>query len=254
MLIIFNCNSDLPKEPITDDPLAQVSLEKKTAKEYWFSDYLTLNPYLYGIKTYNMTFGGTGQFTSEVIGTEIIPYQSGDIIGTRVSLREGSRVFYSDNRYFYLFLKNNNKIVSTDCDMSAYPPGYIFGKIFDGQILSVSGPAYSVDADLLSCIEEIPDFDWALIKIEDVFVNGKRYNNALILWHLNPSIPFVKLNFYGKENDLGLTLPTSIETNGQAITSLNILGRKMGIIANADFHSSSGELQDIYELISTTRH
>jgi hypothetical protein len=255
-MIIFNCNSDLPKEPITDDPLEQGSLEKKTAKEYWFSDYFPLNPYLYGIKTYELTVGGSGQFTSEIVGTEIVPYTSGAIEGVKVDFGGDPGVVYSDKENLW-FVSDGDYILSTTCgNLEAFPPQAIMGKVYDGMILDRSGTYWKVNANNYNdCIAGGDDADdLHLISIQDVYINGKRYNNSIIVWDIDPGVDFISLDFNGKEQELGLRLPSADETNNSAIDDVGIWGHRVGILAQGDITRATGKLNTFFELVSITRN
>jgi hypothetical protein len=101
------------------------------------------------------------------------------------------------------------------------------------------------------CIE-IEDWSWALANIQNVNVYGKRYNNALILWAFGRG-DFVELEFYGKDQELGIKLPTGDDTNNHAVDAIAILGFKSGLLAIGDVSSGSGELRDFAELVSISR-
>ena len=75
-------------QPPVDDT-STLAVTASGTKKYWFSDYFPLIPGLYGIKTYEFTVGQTGQFTSQVVGTETVQYSTGAITGTRITFGGG---------------------------------------------------------------------------------------------------------------------------------------------------------------------
>lgn len=250
--IITDCTNKTPEGPEVKESSTQARLEKKPIKEYWFSDYFPLNPKLYGIKTYELTVGGTGQFTSKIVGTEIIPYTTGAITGVKIAFGDDYGVYYSEKRYFYS-LKDGDYILSTTCgELTAYPPNAIVGKVYDGMILDLSGPYWKVNANDYNDCKPPGDSGINLISIQDVYINGKRYNNSLIFWEFEPERPFTPLNFDGKELVIGLTLPTVDETNNNAITDVYIWGHRKGLLAAGDITAATGELNTFVELVSVS--
>jgi hypothetical protein len=238
-------------EPITDDPLVQVSLEKKTAKDCWFSDYFPFIPEQYGIRTFETTIGTPGQFTSEIIGTELIPYVTGALLGTIFKLEDGYELFYTEKKYIYWLKADDKAIFSSDCELASYPSGCIIGKINDGMNIVLNSPFYLVYEDY--CREISDDISYFLVHIQDVKINGKRYNNALVLWTFSDIEPFIPLDFYGKDQEIGLRLPTDVEANYRAVNRFLILGFKQGLIASGRFFTETGEIMKFSELVSVSR-
>jgi parallel beta-helix repeat protein len=70
------------------------------------------------------------------------------------------------------------------------------------------------------------------------------------MWDLEPGSDHQTLDFYGKDEELGITGPSSDETNGWAVDGWAIVGFRQGIIAVGDFSVGSGELGEFAELVS----
>lgn len=250
--VIFYCTTEIPEGPEAIETSTQGSFEKKPIKEYWLSDYMPLIPQLYGVRTFETTFGTQEQFTSQIVGTELIPYQTGALLGTIIRVGNSSEVWYAEKKYFYYLKTEHDAILSSDCELTAYPPGCILGKIYDGMIVEFIGPFYGVYEDRCELIGS--NVTVAFVQIQDVNISGKRYNNALVLWVLVDNYPFLPLEFYGKDEEVGLRLPTAEQTNYSAIDHLSIMGFKSGLIAAADIGIMTGRLNSFSELISITRN
>jgi len=263
--IITNCTDTI----ITPEGLEEIEITKsvqiseKPIKEYWFSDYMPLIPGLYGIKTYETTEGE--QFTSKIAGTYTIPYKSGAITGVKISFGDAILLYYVDNRNLYFIAAQiedgSASVISTDCILTSFPPEAIIGKVYDGMIFGMypEGETWEVNIteDPYGCRLTGPTPDGGtnsgvtLVTIDDVHIYGKRYNNAIILWELEPYIPFEELNFSGKEQELGLRLPTIEDTKGMAIDDFIIFGHRKGILATGDI-GGGGELGGLDELVSVS--
>lgn len=121
-------------------------------------------------------------------------------------------------------------------------------------ILDESGEFFSVKSDLSECIlvdPDDPDEDSGtlLLQVRDVNIGGRTYNNALVMWELEKRLPFQPLQFQGKELELGLALPTAVETNGWAIDDITIFGFGEGIIAFGGVLLADGNLEEFAELV-----
>ena len=275
-LIIFillgGINNNCTDTIITPEGLEEIGitksgqLSKNPIKEYWVSDYMPLIPGLYGIKTYEVTWAEEGegeQFTSKIIGTETIPYTSGAITGVKIAWGDDFMVLYNECRNFYSLGSGNTGelyVRSTDCELTAYPPDAIIGKVYDGMIYELfEGNPWKVNLkEPYDCHSLGPTENGGtnsgvtLVTIQDVHIYGKRYNNAIILWELEPYITFQELNFFGKEQELGLRLPTSDDTKNQAIDDFTILGHHIGILATGDIELSDGSFDLLVELVSVS--
>ena len=233
----------------------------KNTKKYWFSDYFPLIPGLYGIKTYEYTVGQTGQFTSQVVGTETVQYSTGAITGTRITFLGGTLSVRSEKRLLSPLRSLQDRVPSTTCGELVYPPDVTFGQVHDGMILDRRGEGnWEVNINDLNDCEELGfgDSFVDLIQIRDVHISGKRYNNAIVAWELEPkeypALVFQPLNLGGKEQEWGLTpLPTAAETNDWAVDDVVIYGRRVGILAVGLIESETGGLNAAIELVSVTR-
>jgi hypothetical protein len=270
--IINNCTDTI----ITPEGLEEIEITKSVQisenpiKEYWFSDYMPLIPGLYGIKTYETTLGDEEdegeQFTSKIVGTYTIPYTSGAITGVKISWERDDveLVFINDKRNLYFIAAQIEDqaeyVISTDCKLTAYPPDAIIGKVYEGMILKMYKPGEAWEVNLKEPYDCKPtgptpgggtNSGVTLVTIDDVHIYGKRYNNAIILWELEPYIPFEELNFSGKEKELGLRLPTIEDTKDMAIDDFIIFGHRKGILATGDI-GDGGELGGLDELVSVS--
>jgi hypothetical protein len=68
------------------------------------------------------------------------------------------------------------------------------------------------------------------------------------MWDLSTDTAFTPLDWHGKDTELGVVLPTAINTGGYAVTSVWIFGRHRGFIVYADHDSDSGRLIRLAEL------
>jgi len=254
-------------QPPVDDT-STLAVTASGTKKYWFSDYFPLIPGLYGIKTYEFTVGQTGQFTSQVVGTETVQYSTGAITGTRITFLGGIlggtgtlSVFRSEKRLLSPLRSLQDRVPSTTCGELVYPPDVSFGQVHDGMILDRRGVGnFEVNINDLNDCEELGfgDSFVDLIQIRDVHISGKRYNNAIVAWELEPKeypgLRFRSLNLGGKEQEWGLTpLPTAAETNDWVVDDVVIYGRRVGILAVGLIEAETGGLNAAIELISVTR-
>ena len=69
------------------------------------------------------------------------------------------------------------------------------------------------------------------------------------MWEIEPYVPFVELNFGGKEQELGMELPTSDDTRGGAIDEFMIFGRQKGVLAVGEASLDDGVLRTLTELL-----
>ncbi|MCH7564912.1 MAG: Ig-like domain-containing protein [Gemmatimonadetes bacterium] len=227
--------------------------------EYRVGDFWpTLTPASFGLKIYEWTVGESGQFTSEIIGEETVPYQTGAITGANARFGSfGTFLVHIDRGLLWNLGADEGEgtyYVSTDCALTEYPPDKIRGAFVDGMILDESGEFFGVKRDLSGCVPvdtDDPDTEsWVwLTQIRDVNVGGRTYNNALVVWELEKRLPFQPLQFHGKELELGITLPTAVETNGWAIDDITIYGFDEGILALGDVLLANGDLEDFAELV-----
>jgi len=156
--------------------------------------------------------------------------------------------------------------LSVDCDLTAYPPDRIVGKVWDGLFLGDSEPAKLVKRDGSECLDAGNyDFSFPLFKIDDVTLYGDKlwlpympwstierrvYRNALVIYDVAKGVPYTGLNFWGLEDEMGITLPTAEETGGWDIDGFGVFALHEGLVAQADFDVGGGELDDLALLVS----
>lgn len=219
-----------------------------------FSDYLPTDPEIYGVKTFEWTFGETGQYTNKIDGNITVPYKSGGITGVKVINSYGFYIIVYNDGISVKFLgftdtENGDLLyLSTDNLLSSHPSCWSFSTLSNNMIVDES--FYYVKNDLSSSGGPFNSKD--LFKIQDVNIGGVNYKNAVIRWHINTDKLFKSINLQGKEN-LGIKLPTSSETGGYAISNFEIYGFGIGTIAEGNIASSSGFLERLSELISIAR-
>ena len=220
------------------------------ARAVHLPDYFPVDPAEHGVKTFMYTYGLSGQYTSEIIGTETVPYTSGDITGVKISnfTQTGTGIIYNDGLNFK-FLGSDDYYVSTDCSLTAHPSAMSFSTVTNGMLIN-PGVYYNVKKDLSTCVTV--DNQQILFTIQDVTVLEGLYPDAVIFWWLDKTHPFTALNLYGKESDLGITLPTSSDTGGYSVFAMGIRGFGTGTIAFGEIEASTGSLISLTELKGIT--
>jgi len=224
-----------------------ITLGANETRAVHFPDYFPVDPVGHDIKTFKWTYGQSGQFTSEIIGTETVPYTSGAIPAVKISTEADGLEYgiaYNDGVNVKI-LGNNVYYVSTDSSLTAHPSSWSFGTLTDGMLLD-QGVYYLVKHDLSTWL--MIDNLKLLISIQDVSVLEGNYKDAVIMWWLDTDYSFTALNLYGIESDLGITLPTASDTGGYAVTDFDVMGFKTGPIAYGDIDASTGSLTSLYEL------
>ncbi|MBN2373301.1 hypothetical protein JXL19_05915, partial [bacterium] len=214
-----------------------------------FSRYLPTDPKEYGQKTFEYTYGGTGQFTSEIIGIETVPYTYGEITGAKITgfWEDQYNVLIYNDGVNVKFLGLEDYYLSTDCSLTDHHPKWAFNALRDGMIID-QGSYCFVKNDMSDCQTESNQM--LLFSIQDITVLNGHYKNAVVLWWLDKSYQFTPLNSHGKETGLGIVLPNASETKGYSVTAIDIYGFDAGPIAFGDVDASSGSLQKFCELSS----
>lgn len=186
-------------------------------------------------------------------GTETVPYTTGASTGVTVLLGSDRSVVRNHQRTVST-IKTGDYYISTDCDLTAFPSDQIWGSVYDGMISSPK-PYYAVKDDGSDCqLRSGRDANPVLFQIQDVSISGKEYKRALLLWGLHADAPFGALDFKGKEEELGITLPTASETNDMEVDELTILGYRKGLLANGQVSDFDGKtLQSFLELVAISR-
>ncbi len=227
-----------------------ITLWTTQAHAIQFPDYFPLDPVGYGVRTYEWTFGPSGQYTSEITGTETVPYICGEISGVKITNTMGveTAIVYNDG-INVKFLGAESGVekyyASTDPCLTCHPSVWSFSTLEDGIVID-QGVYYWVKSDLSAW--EMENDQMILIDIQDVTVLHSTYKDAVIWWYLDTDKPFTPLNFYGKESDLGITLPTTSDTAGYSVTDVEIYVFEIGLIAEGGISASTGSLNDLSEL------
>jgi hypothetical protein len=212
-----------------------------------FPDYFPLDASSHGFKTFQWTYGNTGTYSSSVSGTLIVPYTSGAIQGIGiVNFEEGKTLYATKNGAEVKLLSINDAYFSTDQFLTAHPAAYTFSTVTDDMLVDM-GIYYDVSYDLTSWY--LQDYLAILFDIQDVTIPLGQQNNTVIMWFLDEDYPFKSLNFYGKDVDLGITLPNGTQTGGRSVTDFMIFGYGIGMIAVGDVDAESGDLVNLAELV-----
>jgi hypothetical protein len=227
-----------------------ITLGANQARAIHFPDYFPVDPVEHGMKTFEFAYGLTGQYTSQIMGTETVPYTPGHITGVEISnFWRGSTLIARNDGSNVRYLGYDDYYWSTDCSLTAHPSGWSFSTLTDGMLID-QGVFYHVKDNLSTC--EMTDDQQILISIQNVTVLKGDYTNAVIFWYLDTDYPFTALNLYGKESDLGITLPTASDTGGYSVTDFGICASGVGLIADGDIDASEGSLNYLSELKEIT--
>jgi hypothetical protein len=212
---------------------------------------MPLDPNEHGIKTFEWTYGETGEYTSAIDGDETVPYGSGSASGAMITNHsDWGTMIVSNDGFCVKFLGGGEWYLSTDTSLSAHPPGYAFASLCDGMIID-QGEHYNVKKDLYSW--ERVDNQILLIDIQDVSVPQGHHVDAVVIWYLDTEFAFTPIDFHGKESELGLTLPSSADTAGYAATAVEIYALQTGLIAQVDIDAATGSLNNLAVLMEIAR-
>jgi hypothetical protein len=259
--LLSQCTDRAPLQPDGLAPPQRLDNRIGPPEGRWLSDYLPLSPQRYGIRWYYWLDSDTWML-SRIEGTETIPYLSGDAQATILNLGgDGMGFVQSGNELWFLAARYGGGLgywLSTDCSLSGFPADKIVGRVYDGMLLDMSGPAFYVRNDLGPCVP-VDGFGGGnsglmLVKESDVDLFGQRYNNAIVLWDVEPGVPFKDVFFWGIPGDpFGIRLPTAEETGGWAVDDFTVLALQNGIVATGDIRLTDGGLDDISVLLGTFR-
>ena len=224
--VLAQCTGDAPTQP--EDSLRPQRLEARAEPPAgrWLADYLPLSPQRHGTRWYFWLDSDEWDVV-RVAGTETIPYESGEVQAT-VLASDGDRYgFVEDGGALWYLAVRANYYLSTDCALTAFPPDKVFGRVQDGDLLDGSGPAFYVRKDLGACIPVTgfgPDQPGLLlVKESDVDLLGDRYRNALVLWEVQPGVPFKEVFFWGAPGDLfGIRRATALQLEREGLTAERI--------------------------------
>jgi hypothetical protein len=225
-----------------------------------FPDYFPLDPAIHGRKTFEWTYPPTVpplQFESYISGLEFIFYRESPIdAAIIVNFGEWAEFYAANDGTFVWFLGgildlggilgSSCRYLADDCDLFKPASDWMFSSVSDDEIRPqvewcdwIFCPARECD-----CSNKLE----IVFDIQDVTVPHGRYDAAIIFWIQDIGVPFKSLNFFGKDADMGITLPTEALTRGRAVTAFSVYGRDIGLIAGGDIEANNGALLNLYEL------
>jgi len=203
-----------------------------------------------------------GKYETYIESFDEVPYSTGALVGARfvtvpigskkANLKKTSSTMVSDGRtlkflgYSETDLNGDNLIdywyaSDANCSLEAHPLVWSFGRIFDGEIRQNNTDYYTVtgNAPPYTCNGPDPFKDIVLTQIADVTLgNGQTYKDAVIFYYLWGDFNnrrHVELSMDGLDVELGISLPTSTETNNAAVKGLDIYAKNLGWIAGGEF-------------------
>jgi hypothetical protein len=203
-------------------------------------------------RVFTWTYGGDGNSVTQIASPAMVDYADGTrLTGTRVSnawVMEGqlhSDAGYNDGVTAKTLMIADYSL-SSDPNVVSYPEAYSFGTIADGQCVDL-GTYYLLNSNMTPPVRK-GENQVLMYDIRDVNVVSGRCPDAMITWNIDTTRPFAPLNFHGKEADLGIMLPTDLDTAGHAITRFRIRGLYSSIIAMGSVDPNTGELTSLAEL------
>lgn len=220
-----------------------------------FPDYFPLDPTIHGIKTFEWTYGHTGSYQSYISGTHTVPYVSGEVESIGVANYWGGSHLYATNDGNVVqwiggteFEVPNLVYFSTDCELNAPPASWTFSTISDDELFYQGLTAF-IDSNDFSCTVD-DNMQSLLFDIQNVTVPFSQYNNAIIIWCIDHQYDYVPVDFKGKDVELGITFPNSVQTDGHSVTDFDIYALGVGMIAHGGIDAEPGILKDIAVLVS----
>jgi len=255
--LVAQCTDDPSLQPESLTPPERLDNRIGPPQGRWLSDYMPLSPERFGIRWYYWLDSDTWT-VGRIEGTQTIPYLGGAVDATIVNLGGDRMGFVQSGSELWFLAARADYYLSTDCSLTGFPADKIVGRVHDGLLLDMSGPAYYVRNDLGECIP-VDGFGGGnsgvmLVKESDVNLFGQHFNNAIVMWDVEPGVPFKEVLFWGYPGDwLGIRRPTAEETGGWAVDDFTILALQNGIVATGDVRLSDGGLEDIGVLLGTFR-
>ena len=223
-----------------------------------FSAYFPTDPQVYGHRLIQCTFGGSGQYTSEIIGTVTVPFLSGTLTGVNITGSDDGMIasaVANDGATVYLYISADEtsgarSYVASDCNLSSPAPAFACSGLYDGMVKNQTS-CFLVPPDLSDCTE-IQINSKRLVDVQDVRVAEGYYQDAVIFWILDTAKPFVNLNFFGLDQTLGIEYPDAASAQGYSITGFEIYGIGAALIGKGNVDAGSGQLTELWELVSVT--
>ncbi|MEN6425147.1 MAG: hypothetical protein ABFE13_07280 [Phycisphaerales bacterium] len=214
-------------------------------------DYGVGSSSAYGVRTFEWTYGRSGEWKSRMGDEVVVNY--GD--GTSFTGIETTNIAQANAQIWneVVEVRDSTIIVltlgsfqlSSDPNLTSHPDAWSFETASDGMLVNLS-PYYLIRTNPSMVL--LREDQMLLYQVQDVSVLFDSYTDALISWTLDANEPYADLNFHGKETDLGIVLPTSADTSGYAVTGFRIRGLGAGIIALGRVDPETGELLDLGEL------
>ncbi len=217
-----------------------------------FPDYFPLDAASHGLKTFQWSHGRTGTYQSYISGTLTVPYTSGAIKGTGiVNISSDLSRLYATNdgsevKWIAFVIDTEFGYISTDCSLADHPASWTFSTVTDDMLLD-QGTWCEVSPNLTYC--DCYNDQVLLFDIQNVNTPLGQYADAVIIWYLDNKYPFRALDFSGRDIDLGITLPSSIQTGEDSVTHFDVYAHGIGMIASGDIAAETGELLDLAELV-----
>jgi len=212
---------------------------------YSFPDYFPTDPNMFqrrvSVATNFLSASGS-LITNEFTGFMAAPYAAGTIVG----VVDSQASYFYNNGNTVRFLGSAGWFRSTDTNLTTHPSCWSFGQVYDGMVVSQS--CYNVTAD--GSKYDGPNTGYVLIRIQTVTVMAGSYSNAVVFWYLDEGKPYLTVDFHGTLSELGLILPTAVDTRGYSVTGLEVYGRNAGLIAYGEIKASTGNLLTLQRLQS----
>jgi hypothetical protein len=223
----------------------------RAAKTLSFHDYGAGTPQEHGVKTFAWTYGQTGQWTSQIGRAVTVHY--GD--GSSLAGVEMTNTFEVNGALWDEVVGANGSVInvlalgdfylSSDEHLTSHPDVWSFGTVADGTLFALR-PYYIIRTDP----DQVGgrDDQMLLYHVQDIDVPQGHYADALAAWTIDVRYPYVDIDLFGRDADLGLVLPTSLETAGYAVAGFRMQGRDTGVIGLGRIDPQTGQLQSLGEL------
>jgi hypothetical protein len=207
--------------------------------------------------TYQWTHGSSAIF-STTSGTQTsINYLSGSLPARMIGMAQNITFLdFNDGSTFKILGLNTggaNTYIASDCNMTAPHPGWSYTIVYNGMVKDQRGTFFVEDGNPAHCTG--PDnFQKILFTVQDVTIQGVLYHDAIFHWYLDLSFGFKNIDSCSSAffTSRGIILPTSIQTGGKSLTSLDVYANGVGLIASGDIEANFGALNNFAELTSHT--
>jgi hypothetical protein len=211
-----------------------------SAKDYWPTDPNTYGQHVFEETRYVPEIQHAWT-TNEITGFMKVPYfADGIIIGVVVGAADGtSGTSYYNDGHTVRIIGGVGAFFVSDTGWNHCP--FSLGEIYDGMAVTNTFCIVSAaDGALLQPSTSIPE----LWQVRTVTVPTGSYADCLLQWRLAPGHPYVNLDAHGLDAEMGITIPTAMQTGGAAILSLACYARDVGAIAQWNCDHLSGQVTD----------